>query len=247
MLPVMEKSFEELDYRQTDRGELILRRRKVPMLQDQVVYEVILNEEFLMSSLFHAAEDALAHLAVAALEAGGQARSLELVLGGLGLGYTAAAALEHESVGEVRVIDIFPELIGWHRDGLVPLGTGLCGDPRCQLVEADFFALAEGAGFDADHPGRRFDGILLDIDHTPQHWLHPEHAAFYSEAGLRGIQAHLRPGGVFAMWADREPDDAFVARLAEVFSDAKAELVRFDNPLTGGEACGTVYLARRPG
>lgn len=63
----MEKQFEELDYRQTDRGELILRRRKVPMLQDKVVYEVILNGEFLMSTLFHAAEDALAHLARAEL------------------------------------------------------------------------------------------------------------------------------------------------------------------------------------
>ena len=240
----MEKQFEELDYRQTERGELILRRRKVPMLQDKVVYEVILNGEFLMSSLFHAAEDALAHLALAALEAGGEARPLALVVGGLGLGYTAAAALEHESVGEVRVIDIFPELIGWHRDGLVPLGAPLRDDPRCRLIEADFFALSAGAGFDADAPGRRFDGILLDIDHTPQHWLHPEHAAFYSEAGLRQVQAHLRPGAVFAMWADREPDEGFVQQLGAVFAEAWAEVVRFPNPLTGGEACGTVYLAR---
>lgn len=242
----MEKQFEELDYRQTDRGELILRRRKLPMLQDQVVYEVILNGEFLMSSLFHAAEDALAHLAVAALEEDGEGSPLKLVVGGLGLGYTATAALEHETVGEVRVIDIFPELIGWHRDGLVPLGAQLSGDSRCRLIEADFFGMSAGGGFDVDHPGRCFDGILLDIDHTPQHWLHPEHAAFYSEAGLRRIQVHLRPGGVFAMWADREPDDAFVARLGEVFNEAGAELVRFDNPLTGGEACGTVYLARMP-
>lgn len=246
MLPVMEKQFEELDYRRTDRGELILRRRKLPMLQDQVVYEVILNGEFLMSSLFHAAEDALAHLALAALEASREAGSYKLVVGGLGLGYTAAAALEHEAVEEVRVIEIFPELIGWHREGLVPLGAQLSGDVRCRLVEGDFFGMSAGAGFGADDPGRRFDGILLDIDHTPQHWLHPEHAAFYSEVGLRRMQAHLRPGGVFAMWADREPDDAFVARMGEVFNEARAELVRFDNPLTGGEACGTVYLARMP-
>lgn len=242
----MEKSFEELDYRRTDRGELILRRRKLPTRKDEIIYEVILNEEFLMSSLFHAAEDALAHLAVEALGEG-CAEPLALVVGGLGLGYTAAAALEHAAVGEVRVVEIFPEIIGWHESGLVPLGPQLSGDPRCRLVEGDFFALAAGNGFDADAPGRRFDGVLLDIDHTPGHWLHPEHAAFYSESGLRGIQAHLRPGGVFAMWADREPDAAFVERLRAVFEEALAELVSFPNPLTGGESCGTVYLARTPG
>lgn len=240
----MEKSFEELDYQQTERGELILRRRKVPVLQDAIVYEVILNGEFLMSSLFHAAEDALAYLAVETLADSRRTEPLCLVVGGLGLGYTAAAALEHAEVGELRVVDIFPELIGWHRDGLVPMGSQLSEDPRCQLIEGDFFALTEGVGFDADAPGRRFDGILLDIDHTPEHWLHPDHAVFYSESGLRRIQAHLRPGGVFAMWADREPDDAFVERLRAVFKEARAELVHFPNPLTGGEACGTVYLAR---
>ena len=105
--------FEELDYQQTDRGELILRRRKVPMLQDKVVYEVILNGEFLMSSLFHAAEDALAHLAIERLA---QRRSrLHVLVGGLGLGHTAASALEHPEVASLEVIDIFPELIDWRR------------------------------------------------------------------------------------------------------------------------------------
>lgn len=243
----MNKSFEELDYRRTGRGELILRRRKVPVLRDAVVYEVILNGEFLMSSLFHAAEDALAHLAVEALAGEGRSEPLSLVVGGLGLGHTAAAALEHDVVGEARVVEIFPEIIGWHERGLVPLGSRLREDPRCRLIQGDFFTLLKNEGFDAELPGRRFDGILLDIDHTPEHWLHPDHAAFYSEAGLDRVRTRLRPGGVFAMWADREPDDAFVRRLRAVFKEARAELVRFPNPLTGGEACGTVYLGTHPG
>jgi len=241
----MEALFEELDYQRTAMGELILRRRKVPALKNEIVYEVKLNDEFLMSSLFHAAEDALARLAIEAL-ADRKAQQLSLVVGGLGLGYTAAAALDHPNVGELRVIELFSEVIGWHRDGLVPLGSRLAGDPRCRLAQGDFFALREGQGFDPEATGRRFDGIMLDIDHTPCHWLRPEHAAFYSEVGLRQIQGYLHPGGVFALWADREADPSFVDRLKGVFGEAWAEVVRFPNPLVGGESCGSVYLARSP-
>ena len=161
----MEHGFEELDYQQTDRGELILRRRKVPMLQDEVVYEVILNGEFLMSSLFHAAEDALAHLALGRLA---ERRDLRVLVGGLGLGHTAASALDLPEVASLDVIDIFPELIDWHRRHLVPLGARLCEDARCRIIEADFFAGIAGNGFapDAVEPVR-YDALLLDIDHTP--------------------------------------------------------------------------------
>lgn len=239
----MEKAFEVLDCEETGRGNLLLRRRKLPTLQDKIVYEVQLNGEFLMSSLFHAAEDALAHLSVAMLAKDAK-KPLSLVVGGLGLGYTARAALEHPEVAEVRVVEVFPQIIGWHESGLVPLGAGLSEDPRCRFLCADFFALVEGDGFDPEQPGRTFDGVLLDIDHTPEHWLHPDHAGFYNELGLRRMRAHLRPGGVFAMWADREPEEAFLERLRVVFAEARSVVVRFPNPLIGGESCGSVYLAR---
>lgn len=234
--------FEELDFCQTSRGELSLRRRRIPMLGNEVVYEVIFNEEFLMSSLFHAAEDALADLAIQALA--GCAEPLDVLVGGLGLGYTAAAALRYPNVGALRVIEVFPEVISWHQRGLVPEGCGLVADPRCQLVAADFFALASGDGFGG--PTQKFHAILLDIDHTPAHWLHPTHAGFYSPAGLSGLLSHLLPGGVFAMWADGNPDPDFVALLAHVFCDARAETITFPNPIRGGESCGTVYLAAAP-
>ncbi len=242
----MEKSFEELDYAQTERGELILRRRKVPVLKDAVVYEVILNGEFLMSSLFHAAEDALAHLAIEAIpEHDGP---LNIVCGGLGLGYTAAAALEQARVGRLLVIELFPEIIRWHRQGLVPLGDTLARNPKCRLLQGDFFKHVDTLGFgreDAETP-QQTDAILLDIDHTPEHWLFPAHAAFYSSAGLRRLQTHLRPGGIFALWADGRPSPAFLERLQNVFARARAEEIAFPNPFTGEDASGTVYLAESP-
>ena len=85
----MERLVEELDYCQCPLGDIILRRRKILSLGGQVVYDVILNEEFLMSSLFHAAEDALAVLGLEILNE----PTADVIVGGLGLGYTAAAAL----------------------------------------------------------------------------------------------------------------------------------------------------------
>ena len=238
----MNRTFEELDYQQTDGGELILRRRKVPMLQNEVVYEVILNGEFLMRSLFHAAEDALAHLAIERLAK--RRGELRVLVGGLGLGHTAASALDHPEVAALEVIDIFPELIDWHRRSLVPLGSRLSKDPRCHIVEADFFGGIEGQGFvpHATKPAR-YDAILLDIDHTPDHWLQPNHAAFYKPEGLTQLHRHLKPDGIFALWADGRPNPDFIARLKEAFVQAEAQTITFDNPLTESESHGTVYLA----
>lgn len=237
----MPKMFEELDYQRTPMGELILRRRLVPTLDNLEIFEVKLGEEFLMSSLFHAAEDALANLALAEFEREG-AGDLDVVVGGLGLGYTAAAALTHASVRSLQVVDVLEPVIGWHRRGLVPLGPTLIADPRCRLMHGDFFALAASeGGFDT---GRRFHAVLLDIDHTPDFVLHPSHAGFYTPAGLRALACHIVPGGLFALWSNDPPDAAFTALLESVFTRVQARLVTFPNPLTAATSSNTVYLAR---
>ena len=240
----MTKSLEELDFAATQLGELVLRRRKVPMLDDEVVYEIILNGEFLMSSLFHAVEDALADLGLAA--AGPE--PLDVVVGGLGLGYTAAAALRHQNVRSLLVVDFLAPVIRWHQSGLVPLGARLSSDPRTRFVAADFFALAAdpNTGFDRASPGRTFHAILLDIDHTPQHWLNERHARFYSVEGLRGLARHLLPDGVFALWSDAPPDEEFCSRLGAAFRGVASHTVSFPNPIRGGESSGTVYVATSP-
>ncbi len=238
----MERSFEELDFCATPLGELILRRRKIPMLENEIVYEIILNGEFLMSSLFHAVEDALADLGLAASPAAGP---LDVVIGGLGLGYTAAAALKHERIRSLHIIDFLKPVIRWHQTGLVPLGAELSADPRVRFVESDFFDLAAHPkhSFDLEEPGRKYHAVLLDIDHTPQHWLNPRHAVFYTVEGLQKLRQHLHPGGVFAIWSDEPPDRKFCSRLAAVFASVQAQVVSFPNPIRGGESSGTVYVA----
>jgi spermidine synthase len=232
--------FEELDYRETPIGALSLRRRRELRLGVDV-FEIKLGEDFLMSSLFTASEIALARLGLAGLSG----RNLDVVVGGLGLGYTAAAVLEHEQVGSLLVVETLAAVIDWHCSGLVPLGPGLTGDPRCRFVHGDFFALAAAAaGFDPDAPGRRFDAVLVDIDHSPEGLLDPRSASFYQAEGLRGLAAKLRPGGVFGLWSNALPDEAFTARLRDCFAQARAEPVTFHNPLQDRPFTHTVYLAR---
>jgi spermidine synthase len=215
----MSLAFEELDYRPTLLGALSLRRRRDLKLGVDV-FEIKLGDEFLMSSLFTASEIALARLGLAGLSESG----LDVVIGGLGLGYTARAVLEHRNVAAVVVVEALQAVIDWHTQGLVPLGPGLTGDPRCRFVQGDFFALAaSAAGFDPAAAARRFDAVLVDIDHSPDCLLAPQNAAFYGEEGLSRLGGHLRPGGIFALWSNDRPDDAFTARLGGIFADARAE------------------------
>ncbi len=236
----MSAYFKELAYCVTPLGALSLRRRRELTL-DAEVYEIKLDDDFLMSSLFTVSEVALAKLGLAAVSG----PALDVVVGGLGLGYTARAVLEDKRVVSLKVIDTLAEVIAWHQQGLLPMAPLLAADARCELVHADFFAILAPAspGFDPACPDRRFHAILLDIDHSPCHWLNPAHAGLYTEAGLRCLAKYLLPSGVFALWSNDPPDAAFSALLAEVFATAHAEVVRFDNPLQQRTATSTIYLA----
>ncbi|UYQ65003.1 spermidine synthase [Streptomyces peucetius] len=236
----MSARFAELDWKPTPMGDISLRRRRDPVTGD-AVYEVKLGDEYLMSSLFTAGEIALARLGLAALPDTG----LDVAVGGLGLGCTARAVLDDTRVRSLIVVDTLGEVIDWHERGLVPLGPGLVGDPRCRLVHGDFFAgVGEGGALDPADPHRRFHAVLLDIDHSPRQVLHPRHQALYGPAGMRALAGRLRPGGVFALWSNDPPDDGFSAVLADVFAESEAHVVPFDNPLQGGTATNTVYVAR---
>ncbi len=110
-------------------------------------------------------------------------------------------------------------------------------------MAGDFFAMvADGIEHD-EHGPRRFDAILVDIDHTPSHLLDARHAGFYRVPGLTRVHDQLVASGVFALWSDDPPDPDFVAVMEQVFAGVVAHVVSFPNFYTGGESACTVYVA----
>jgi spermidine synthase len=238
----MSFEFTELDYQETPLGEISLRRRAEPRLDGKILFEVKLGDEFLMSSLFTEAEVQLARLGIAALNF----PELDIVVGGLGLGYTAAAALEEPSVRSVTVIEVMEPVIDWHRRSLVPMGENLVSDSRCTLIHEDFFALATSPeGFIHADLNKLVHAVLLDIDHSPSHWLNPGNEEFYTAMGLGSLADKLHPGGIFGLWSNDPPDSEFSALLGSVFSTSESHIVTFPNPYTGGESSNTVYIAKK--
>jgi spermidine synthase len=230
--------FEVLDLRPTPMGDLSLWRRADPAGGSDI-FEVKLGDEYLMSSMFTAAEVEVARLALAEVSGSG----LDIVVGGLGLGYTAQTVLDDPRVGSMLVVDALDAVIDWHERGLVPVSVSSASDPRCRLVHGDFFAMAGADGFDPDLADRLFDAIVIDIDHSPRHLLSPAHAWFYEPDGARRVAARLRPGGVFSLWSNDPPDDAYIGVLASAFATVRAHVVTFPNPLQDRDATNTVYVA----
>lgn len=228
----MRADLEEIDWCSTPIGEISLRRRRDPVLHRDV-YEVKIDEQFLMSSLFTVVEIELARLGLARTVGD----ELAVLVGGLGLGYTARAVLEDTRVTSLTVVEAVAPVIDWHRRDLLPDTAGLAADPRVELSEDDFFGLVGD-----DRTTRRYDAVLVDIDHSPRNLLHPKHGAFYTRDGLTRLGGALTPGGVFGLWSDDAPDPEFEAVLAEVFDQIETHVVSFPNPLIGGESASTVYL-----
>lgn len=239
----MQSVFEELDFQATPFGEISLRRRSEPRLDHKIIYEVKLGEEFLMSSLFVEAEEQLSSLCLAALKNDSFETQLNVIVGGLGLGYTALTALNDKAVAKLRVIDVMQPVIKWHQQGILPIGDVLAADERSTLIHADFFEVAcdEQAGFLDDEP---VHAVLLDIDHSPSHWLNASNADFYSKPSLHKMAAKIIDGGVFGLWSNDLPDQKFVNHLESIFKSVETHIVSFDNPYSGSESTNSVYVAR---
>jgi len=232
--------FEEIDSQDSPLGEISLRKRRIPVFGDRDIYEVKLGDEFLMSSMFVEAEEALSTLGLASV----QGDNLDVVVGGLGLGYTAVAALKDERIKELLVVDALDTVIDWHKEERVPLGKILNADIRNRYIHGSFFELATAlnVGFDPDNKDRKFDAILLDIDHSPTEFLHAANADFYTNENLALMAEQLKPEGVFAMWSQNVADDDFISLLKTVFKKVDTHVVSFFNPFQNTDSTNSIYV-----
>jgi spermidine synthase len=228
------KRFEAVDWVDTPIGVFDLRRREVPTAAGtECVTEVLVNGMLLMSSRNTVSERALATRALALHEG---TTKLSVLVGGLGLGYTAHAALADPRVAHVRVVDRIPVLFDWLRAGHLPLSAELNGDPRLATVESDVYADLLG-GADAT-----YDVILVDVDHTPKERLDESSAPFYTADGQRRVARHLATGGVLAVWSAADDDD-FASVLDEVYAHTAREHVEWEDDYLGA-ATDVLFLAR---
>ncbi|MDF9716990.1 hypothetical protein [Nocardioides sp. ChNu-99] len=191
----------------SERGEVALRRR------DDGALELRVNGVFVMDTLETTSERLLADAALAACE-----RPERVLVGGLGLGYTAHAVLADDRVRRLDVVEIEPAVVAWMRDGTVPHGPAYLADERLRVVEADVaVALAEAAD-------GAYDLVLLDVDNGPDNLVHAPNAALYTPPLLAGVRRVLAPGGTVAVWsATHSP--ALEQALADVLGAATVQEV----------------------
>jgi spermidine synthase len=160
----------------------------------------------LMNSRVHGSESALAEHTCARLVECAQPR---LLIGGLGMGFTLAAALRH--VGDhaqVVVAELVPAVVEWNRKLLGKHAGHPLDDPRVTVHEGDVARILRAEQ-------QAYDAILLDVDNGPEGLTHKNNDWLYSMDGLNEAYTALRPQGVLAVWS-AGPDKKFLQRLRKV-------------------------------
>ncbi|QDT28006.1 Spermidine synthase [Gimesia panareensis] len=225
--------FEILAYEPTDLGILCLRRRELLCEPGTIVTEVTLNHEFLMSSYLTASEKALSEIALQMHSGSG----LRVLVGGLGLGYTSATALESERVSQCEVVEFLPQVINWLEQGLVPLSDKLNAENRLKVTQGDIYQQL------ASPPEQKHDLILIDVDHSPDENLDDASGNFYTTDGLQRAKLHLEEDGILGVWSYAE-SSRFVDALHEVFREVRIEPVTVFNNLINEQQTDWLFFAR---
>ena len=220
-----------LAYEDTDLGPLCLRRRELLSEPGTVVTEVTLNHEVLMSSYNTDSERAISRRSTDIHGGSG----LDALVGGFGLGYTARELLADQRVSSVEVIEYLPPVLQWLKDGLIPLSDELNEAHGLRLTAGDVYQYL------LDEPHRKYDLIVIDVDHSPADQLGCEEHVFYTTAGLRAGRKHLTEGGVLAVWSYAE-SSSFAEAMKSVFGTTHVEPVRTFNPMVQEEQTDWLFF-----
>ena len=213
----------------SERGELVLRERRPE--DGPTALELRANGIFVMDTREHTSERAMAEAALALV-----ADPRRVLVGGLGLGFTALTVLADSRVERCAVVEIEPALVGWMRDGTIPHGPQLLADDRLLVVVADV-AMAVREAREAS-----YDIVLLDVDNGPGHLVHDANSALYDAPFLEEARRVLAPGGHLVVWsADRSPD--LEHSLREVFGNA--DTASYDVALQGRDERYWLHSATR--
>jgi spermidine synthase len=203
--------YDEVARSQSERGELVLRRRRS---QDgPTVLELRANGMFVMDTAEHASERALAEAALAVVDP-----PRRVLVGGLGLGYTLDRVLGDRRVEQCDVVEIEPALVEWMRDGTIPHGRRLLADDRARVIVADVATAIAEAGPSS------YDVVLLDVDNGPGQLVHEGNSALYEMPFLGLVRDCLTPGGALVVWSAHPAPD-LAATLGWVFAEVTEQAV----------------------
>lgn len=225
--------YTEVARAESPRGEVVLRERREPEAgaNTPAVLELRVNGVFVMDTLETGSERGLAAAALRQVE-----HPRDVVIGGLGLGFTLHEVLADRRVEKVVVVEIEDALVQWMRDGTVPHGPSYLADERVTVMTADIrIAMAEAT------PGAH-DLILLDVDNGPGFLVYDDNESLYQAEFLRQTRTALRPGGAVVIWSAAESPH-LQAEMESVFGNAVA--VPFDVALQSREEQYWIYLSRR--
>ncbi|WP_240677284.1 spermine/spermidine synthase domain-containing protein [Actinacidiphila soli] len=186
-----------IDRREGPYGEVALRRRGER-------YEIIANGCFLMDTSDGRSERLLIDTALAALPADRDAPSL--LIGGLGVGFSLAQAVDEPRWGRIAVVERERAVVDWHREGHLAAfsGQGL-DDPRVEVIEADLVTYVQNST-------ETYDALCLDIDNGPDWTVTEGNNGLYGAEGLAACRTRLSAGGVLAVWS-AQPSATFEKSL----------------------------------
>lgn len=188
----------------------------------------------LMNSRVHGSEDELARLTCQRLK---QRTGLKILIGGLGMGFTLAAALKHTGTdARITVSELIPAVIQWNREFLGHLAGNPLDDPRVEVKAEDVAKIIQArTSF--------WDAVLLDVDNGPEALTHKDNQQLYTRSGLKASFGALRPGGILSVWSAGD-DEAFTLRLRQCGFLIEKKTVRARNPQKGSRHI--LWLAQKP-
>ena len=198
-------------YKDPHLGEMVLRRCGEH-------YEIIFNGIFLMATYGGRSEREMVRLTLEEIGRAGRSSGLQILIGGLGVGYSLQEALRCRAVERVVVVEVAPPIVEWNRRYFAPFNGHALADGRTELVIDDLYLYIEGA-----RPAS-YDGIILDIDNGPDWLVLARNQRLYTGAGLRRIRDLLRPGGCVSLWSLTH-NAAFTAELIQLCSTVREEKV----------------------
>ena len=179
-------------------------------------FSMMLGQNELMNSRLSGSEEALATLACRRIEA---VKRANLLIGGLGMGFTLRAALAVLGPdARIMVAELVPAVIAWARGPMADIFADSLNDPRASILSADVIEVIQSHA-------SAFDAILLDVDNGPEGLIRKANDGLYNPKGLKAIRRALRPGGVLAVWSSG-PNPLFSKRLRDAGFDVDEVAVR---------------------